>query len=463
LYDKVMSKLMDVISTNRGLSFTIDMWTSTNSTQSYMSLTAHWITTDFQRKSGVLHCALFNERHTGVNIGHSFQNMLSNWSLQESCCHLVIHDNGANISKAFRDINVPHTSCFAHTLQLVIHDGLLGKRFVDDLLFDCRKIVGHFKQSSSATVELHKLQKQLQLPHAQLVQDVKTRWNSTFYMLERLLEQRKVIALYCSDKESPSNLTHHQWTVAENVCNLLRPFEKLTKDFSSSIATLSMVIPAVRAINVLLVQSDEDEASEASEIGVKTMKGDLIQSLKRRFTDVEDQSVYALSTLLDPRFKIACFNSQNAAAKAKCDLLDQLKLSDCHTPLHSPISIEPPSKKQRLSDQNPWSCLESLMHSQICAVPTNSHTEVEAELSQYLQQALLPRTQDPIEWWKANSSQFPNLSKIAGKYLSAPPTSVPSERVFSAAGDVLSDHRSRLLPERAETLIFLKMNMTFLD
>jgi hypothetical protein len=38
-------------------------------------------------------------------------------------------------------------------------------------------------------------------------------------------------------------------------------------------------------------------------------------------------------------------------------------------------------------------------------------------------------------------------------------SSVASERLFSTAGDVLTDSRSRLLPDRAEHLICLKINL----
>jgi len=35
---------------------------------------------------------------------------------------------------------------------------------------------------------------------------------------------------------------------------------------------------------------------------------------------------------------------------------------------------------------------------------------------------------------------------------------VPSERLFSTAGGVSTEHRARLLPDSAERLIFLKYN-----
>ena len=39
------------------------------------------------------------------------------------------------------------------------------------------------------------------------------------------------------------------------------------------------------------------------------------------------------------------------------------------------------------------------------------------------------------------------------------PSSVASVQLFSTAGDVISDDRRRLLPERVEQLIFLQKNM----
>ena len=50
------------------------------------------------------------------------------------------------------------------------------------------------------------------------------------------------------------------------------------------------------------------------------------------------------------------------------------------------------------------------------------------------------------------------LSQLARRYLSAPPTSVASERLFSAAGDIYDEKRHSLEPERAETLLFINKN-----
>ncbi|ESN90785.1 hypothetical protein HELRODRAFT_182611 [Helobdella robusta] len=69
--------------------------------------------------------------------------------------------------------------------------------------------------------------------------------------------------------------------------------------------------------------------------------------------------------------------------------------------------------------------------------------------------------EDPATWWKFNTTKYPTISKVAQVYL-APPTSVPSERLFSTAGDIITEHRTRLLPDNAEKLIFLKYNASLI-
>jgi hypothetical protein len=161
LFEQMKVKVMNLMNGCSGISFTVDLWTTQHSTQSYISLTAHWLTIKYHLKNAVLHCELFEGQHTGDGIGNKFLKMLENWQIHHSNCHLVLHDNGANIVKAFREVKVEgleHASCFAHTLQLVVKDGLFSQRSVTELLHVARKLVGHFMQSPSATTRLHQLQ-----------------------------------------------------------------------------------------------------------------------------------------------------------------------------------------------------------------------------------------------------------------------------------------------------------------
>ena len=85
------------------------------------------------------------------------------------------------------------------------------------------------------------------------------------------------------------------------------------------------------------------------------------------------------------------------------------------------------------------------------------------EVTQYLSEPLQTRQSDLVSWWHANRQRFPSIARLAQAFLAPPPTSMPSERLFSTAGDIITDHRSCLLPQNAETLIFLKYNYSLLD
>ena len=69
------------------------------------------------------------------------------------------------------------------------------------------------------------------------------------------------------------------------------------------------------------------------------------------------------------------------------------------------------------------------------------------------------KTVDPLAFWRENEHKYPNIAKLAKKYLCVQATSVASERVFSTAGDVVHAERSRLDQEQVDALIFLKKNI----
>lgn len=64
-----------------------------------------------------------------------------------------------------------------------------------------RCLVEHFKRSKLASSKLKTKQKQMGTPEHKLVQDFSTRWNSTYYMMTRLLEQRWPLTATLSDPE----------------------------------------------------------------------------------------------------------------------------------------------------------------------------------------------------------------------------------------------------------------------
>ena len=64
------------------------------------------------------------------------------------------------------------------------------------------------------------------------------------------------------------------------------------------------------------------------------------------------------------------------------------------------------------------------------------------EFDQYLHYPKVDLETNPLEWWKLHDKQFPLLSELARRYLCICAMSVPSERVFSTSGNVVTTARS---------------------
>lgn len=191
------------------------------------------------------------------------------------------------------EAGLPSLPCVAHILQLTVNEGLLAQRSVTVAVG--RKIIGHFKHSALAYSHLEDIHLQLSQPIKRLQQDVQTRWKSTYYMLQSLMEQRRALGVFGSEHELPNNLTTQQWALLEKTMCVLAPFEELTRKVSSSEALASDVIPAVTVLLRLLTkETDEDH-------GIKTMKGTLTAAVQRRFSDVEKNPLYCIATVLNPR------------------------------------------------------------------------------------------------------------------------------------------------------------------
>ncbi|KAK0154390.1 Zinc finger BED domain-containing protein 4 [Merluccius polli] len=87
--------------------------------------------------------------------------------------------------------------CGAH-LQLCIN-AALKQDLICRTIAAGRCLVGNFKKSAKATTALTEKQKQQKVAEHKLIQDVLTGWNSTYSMLEHLLEQRWPVSAVLSD------------------------------------------------------------------------------------------------------------------------------------------------------------------------------------------------------------------------------------------------------------------------
>ena len=83
------------------------------------------------------------------------------------------------------------------------------------------------------------------------------------------------------------------------------------------------------------------------------------------------------------------------------------------------------------------------------------HAQCQSNNDTYMAMERLRRKDNPLDWWRQHETHLPRLARLAKKYLSVPSTSVPSERVFSKAGQLVSARRAKLNPKNVDMILFL--------
>ena len=63
-------------------------------------------------------------------------------------------------------------------------------------------------------------------------------------------------------------------------------------------------------------------------------------------------------------------------------------------------------------------------------------------LKNYIESNVIARQDDPLLFWSENKQNWPHLHNLALKYLCVQPTSVPSERLFSKTGSIITEKRN---------------------
>jgi len=335
------AKLTDIIS------FTTDSWTTSQCTDSLLSITAHWITDSWDRQSAVVAACPIEGSHTAQNLAGIVTSLLEKWNIGKKV-HVFLRDNAKNMTAGLREAGVESVSCFSHTLQLCVKTSLASQRAVIDAIATCRNVATHFSHSVLAKEKLEVIQQSIpdQTCHA-IIQDVQTRWNSTFYMLDRLLEQKKPLILYAADNNIVLP-TAHQWTLLEHVLAILTPIERATRDVSAEKSSASDVIPMVVAIKRALQNVTDDS-------GVQTIKEELVRDISARFEDVAKQPIYAVATLVDPRYRGKLFTPDELAngTQRLNDLAQNVVLpAATETQVTSSSAAEPAAKRARLDNNN---------------------------------------------------------------------------------------------------------------
>ena len=489
LFDTVCVKLKALLDSAGTVNITLDIW-SNRRMHSYLGITCHFLTESLELKSLLLSCNRLYGRHTGEHILSEFDRIASTFNITDKIFQIVT-DNASNMRKAFptlpgfelEDIDsdsesessgaeevdedndvvdlssmneietnsgkVYHRlSCFAHTIQLSVKDGINECRSLTNSLKKASRIVSHFHKSTIDTESLENVFDKV------LIAKNETRWNSQLMMVRRLIEADDASDLnsIISNSKRELLLTASDKSALRELVNIFDQFEVVSKLVQGEkYASISLALPSFIGLKKHLESINVRR--------LPTLVTALQSSLERRLSSIQSNPIYIVATCLDPEFKLKWCSDTTEISNARNIILKELeKVASDMTGTCNIEEIceetsgnQPPSKKTKLF---------SFMSDDHISKEVKS---AQQEFDDYLQ---LVHTKDEIgkgslEFWKNNGSRFPIMKKLAMMYLSIPASSAPIERYFSTAGKIMRQDRARLLPKNFEKLIFLKVNSSF--
>lgn len=330
LYENCKNNVQYLIDSTVAVCLTTDCWIS-NENISFMATTAHFFDGNTELKSFCLDCTEFSERHTGDNSSEKLMKIVRNWNITHKVT-AIVSDNAANVTNAIQKTRYRQVSCFAHTLNLAVQNGL---KDISSVIQKVKSIVEYFKRSHHALAKLQATQEQMNMPKLKLIQDVATRWNFTYDMLQRFVKVKDAInstlAVLQSNVEM---LTPEEWIIVEKAAEVLEIFYEVTKEISGDrYVTLSVVLIFT---GVIFESMNKYEQDITLPINVHTMVLTLKQQITSRLKPLEDNDLVTQAALLDPQYKKLAFtniseqkytNALNKLRQKVCSV----KIEDTHT------------------------------------------------------------------------------------------------------------------------------------
>lgn len=442
--------------------FTTSIWVSSQ-TREYLTLTAHWATyeSNVRPQGQDFHCsALLSVSQIDCdqdmhNIPKQLEYLWDSWITSSGLKKgFTVTDNNT-VRNTLEDHGHVAMQCFGHTLDLIVSEAIKSQRMVQNLLSIARKICERVHRSATAKEKLSELQRVHQLPENQLIQDVPSKWRTSFFMLERLVEQKKAVdelSIECNFREM---ISCDQWEVMLSVCNALKPFEVAYREMSNRTATLGQVIPLIHILNRKIdLLFDET-------VGIDNMLKSLKEAMVSRMSTTLHDPRYTWATMLDPRYKTSLFTEEEAE-QCKQDLIRELDSSTSTSEaVKSPLlngckEASASANTPNSNKDNLWSLMadirQKIKHEE---KPKSS----ELAVLEYLEEDILDQSCDPLDYWNLKKFLWPDLAKVAARYVGCPPSIVPAETLFSTASVNCALNQPRPLLENMEGLLFLKVNL----
>ncbi|KAG2175298.1 hypothetical protein INT44_007786 [Umbelopsis vinacea] len=398
-------------------------------------------TIEWKKKEVIIAFNRVEDKHTGENIARMLVDTLRDMDLLKSF-FTITTDNASNmlnithkIQEAMMNSGISHSIhrmfCIGHVFNLavqqILHAGInsevnqneesISESTSDKPLVKLRLCLTRIRSSHTDRDHLHEFCVRLGLPALRPTLDVKTRWNSTYDMIERALKMKAAIELTLASHPT-CRLTDNDWKFLEKTMLVLKPFKTFTEENSGSqYATLNLVTASFVILR------------EGLEKAVFDMVNDELLS------PLQLGAVNGLKKWTNPRQKHIFWG--------RVGLFDPVEISStCDRVREVWQEFKPPDQPQERTYSETF----------FRQLPTEDD-ELQSYLNESLHSAKKPL--DLLQYWKRMEADKPYLAQMAKKYLAVCATSTPSERCFSQARLFTPHLRNRLKPESFKSTMLL--------
>lgn len=292
------------------ISLTMDMW-STITSLGILAVTIHFIRDDWQFDHFVLDVFYVPSPHTALVIKDSIVEIVSELNIANRLIGIT-SDNEAKMLAATRQIKEAlnlsefhHYRCAAHVLNLVV-EAALNTSIVPNCVKKLRAFISTVRNSPKQMDKLKEYFRIEKIKFKVPLPDCATRWNYTFYMIDRALEIKPLLAHLVSNLSSLSNNwpSEEEWNVLTILADLLAPFASVTKVISAS------NYPTIGEVKLLF-------EGIKIHLNYPRSEGFILQNqvdeMKRVFTNYFDEISESLHVpaFFDPRYKNLAYGNMS--------------------------------------------------------------------------------------------------------------------------------------------------------
>ncbi|CAI5481561.1 unnamed protein product [Closterium sp. Yama58-4] len=468
--------------------FTTDIWSSVTK-RSYMVVTAHWISPDWQLRQATLDFGEMSAGHTGADIAKRFEEVVTAWNLVGRC-HGITTDNASNNDSAVRELSDDDTRfplidkdmwfrCMAHVLNLAVQKALAVDTVKEALkrIRDTATFVGMSPKC------MERFRKELKesypaLAALKLVIDCDTRWGSTFAMVARALRLRRPLTSHFAneqeekDKYASLRMTDDHWAALVALKGFLAPFNAITKAAEgSAYPTVTTIVPYYNLLLDTLEKILKDATNPPSAL-LRDLVNAALPVLQKHYDKSTDELTVA--TFLDPGLKMAYFAMPSVPDVAQVPTDQVLRLvrsrwESYHTsqrlaaaavaPPVPPVVVREPTAAvdgEEEDDEGGNIASRSSLLARIAASVEGGGVRGSGgdEIDRYMLEELVQNV-SPLEYWR-DKRDMPVLKAMARDYLAIPASSAASERVFSMSRNLITWQRHRLSDERIRDAMTLR-------